>query len=266
MTSTITLTAGLPNGPAQQTLRMLQGKGITVEDYAAIGTNEVLCADVAAMILKHRLFTQPEEQIQHLLRINEQVWKDASITEVAIRALGDPPECPISDEGHLWCVTLVSETGNALATFTRNWTACVHVHGVDKTWKWDGLILTPQGVRPRQNAKPRPTGLRWTVSELGRAYKSQKVKKVRPDLDRQSTMGMGQELPLIGALHPRWAVAMNGDNIPFVDAPDLEVAPSARGEFSDAPYLSFDRGDGAVNLYAGVVDHGNPRFGSGSLR
>lgn len=257
------LTADLRFGDLTQALVSLKGKGVQPDDFASLGSNPAMLDEVVATILKHRLFTPPEEQVQRLLAINDQLWKDAAITEAAIRTLGDPPECPPSDEKHLWCVTLVSETGDALATLARNWAACVHVHTVEKTWKLDRLILTPQGVRRREAAKPRPVGLRWTVSELGRVYKTQKVKKTRPDMDGKSLMGMGQELPLIGALHPRWATAMNGDSIPFVDAPDLEVAPDARGGFNYAPYLNFSAGYGQVELGADYVDDEGPGFGSG---
>lgn len=269
MSTRPTLTADLRSGDANQVLRKLQERDVQPDDYAAIAKNPALLDDIVAAILRHRLFTPPEEQVKVLLMINEAVWKDAAITETAIRTLGDPSEldCPASDEQGLYCLTLLNETGDPCATFERNWQALYHAHNGDVgTWKWSGLVFSPEGVKARDGARPRPVGLRWQVCELGRPFMNQSVKEVRPQLDRGQLMGMGQELPAIGAMHPKWAVSMNGETIPFVDAPDLDVAPSAGGRFSDAPYLSFGRGSSRVFLFASRVGGRDPGYGSGSLR
>lgn len=266
MTTRKTLTEGLKNGDAQQVLRMLQTKGVSPEGYAAIGKNEALLAEVVAAIQRHCLFSTPEDQILRVLEVNEAVWKDATITEEALKALGDPPNCPVSDENGLYCVGLFSETGNALKTFQRNWQAAVHVHGQNNTWKWDGVLFTAEGVKPRAGVQKRPTGLRWAVCELGRSLKGRCVKDARQELDKNKTMGMGQELPFLAALHPNWAVAMNGQDIPFVDAPDLQVLPDAGGRFYCASYLLFNRDLGKVELNASRVEDSDSYWGSGSLR
>jgi hypothetical protein len=221
---------------------------------------------VVSAVPSPSLFSTPEEQIETLLRIARDVWKDTSITESAIRALGNPPECPASDANGLYTVVLLSETGDAIETFRRNWDACVHIHKPEGTWKWDGLLFTPKGVRVRKGAKPAPIGLRWAIAELGRAFKGHKVRDVRRELDASGRMGMGQELLLIGALHSNWAKATNGDDTPFVDAPDLEVAPCARGGFIGAPCLSFNRGNRRVDLGAKRVGDSLSLYGSGSLQ
>lgn len=253
-------------GVESQTLRSLQERGWETADYKAIGTDGVFADELTQVMLRFRLFTSPTEQIQRLLEINEAVWKDRAITEAVIRELGDPPECQTSDENGLYCANLFRETGDAVQTFSDNWDACVHVHGEDGTWKWGGLIFTQQGVRQRASAITRPTGLRWQVAELGRQFQKQSVKDVRPQLDSTQTTGMGQELPFIAALHPKWAKSMDGDKIPFVDAPDLEVAPRGDGEFSNAPCLRFGTGDRRVRLGCDHVGIVSSFFGSGSLR
>ena len=207
------------------------------------------------------LFATPEEQIKQLLEISDVLWKDITITEKAIRDLGDPPRAPVSDRDGLYCVVLLSETGDALETFKRNWDACVYIHNPN-TWKWDELLFTQKGVRARKDAKPAPIGLRWAVAELGRAFRGGKVSDVRRILDRQGRMGIGQELPLIGALHPNWVKAMNGSDIPYVNAPDLEVAPNAQDVFTCAPCLFFECDDHQVGLSAELV--GDAVFDSGS--
>ncbi len=264
--TTTSLTADLRRGDETQVLMKLQEDGIGPDDFTALKDNGVMRAEVVAAILRHRLFTSPEDQIRRMLEVNERVWKDGSITEVAIRAAGNPPACPASDEYGLHCVTLVSETGNALRTFERNWAACVAIHTEQGTWKWDGLAFMPKGVKQRDAAKPRPVGLRWVIAELGRAHKGTCVRDARSALDKAGVMGMGQELPGIAFMHPRWATTMNGGSIPFVDAPDLEVAPNGQGGFACAPYLYFDRGDGTVGLGAGRGDDPNSNYGSGSLQ
>jgi len=211
------------------------------------------------------LFTPSRGQIERLLEINEVLWKDLAITEQAIHELGDPPRCPSSDEEGLYCLNLLYETGNALVTFQRNWLACRLVLSLPRTWKWDGLLFTPQGVRLRDNAMFRRPGLRWQIAELGRQFKCQCVRDVRPKLH---VMGMGQELPLIAVLHPKWAVSMNADDIPYVDAPDLEVASYGLedSDFSFAPRLCFSHASKRqVGLVTSHMDDPHSQRGSGSL-
>lgn len=266
MTTSPTLTSALPNGQAQQVLRKLQENGVTVDDYVAIKDSGALLADIVATIQKHRLFSPPEEQVKRLLEVNAALWRDPTITAEAIAALGSPPIAPASDDSHLYAVALLYETGDALRTFERNWAACVHVHGEERTWKWYSLVMTSKGAHPREKAKSRPAGLRWAVAELGRAYQGMCVRDARVVQGSTELMGMGQELPLIAALHPRWATSMNGETIPFVDAPDLEVAPDGEGKFDYAPCLDFGRGDGEVELNAHGVGYPRRNYGSGSLQ
>ena len=234
------LTGSISRGQETEVLKVLQVRNVEAEDFAAIGTNKLLADEVAAVILKHRFFTSPAEQIQKILEINEEVWKNSAITAQAIAALGNPPKCPPSDDQHLYCICLFYETGDPVKTFQLNWQACIHIHKPEGVWQWDGLVFTPQGVRQCDAAKPRPIGLRWQVCELGRQFQGQSVRKVLPQLDQFQKMGMGQELPLVAALHPKWAKSINGQDIPFVDAPDLEVAPCGQGDFSSAPCLGFN--------------------------
>lgn len=258
--------ASLTADPKLEALKKLQLRGVEMEDFVAIGKDDALADEVYAAILRHRLFAKPEAVIATVLEINEAVWKDTAVTEAAIRALGDPPEVPLADERGLSCLGLFRETGDAVHTFAENWAAAQFVHTLAGTWKWDGLLFTPSGVRQRVGAKPRPLGLRWQVAELGRGFQNRKVKDVRPALDSTAVMGMGQELPLLAALHPKWVKSMNGADRPFVDAPDLEVDPSGQGGFSSAPCLFFYRVDGQVGLRAYDVSVAGPSYGSGSLR
>ena len=270
MKASPTLTADLRRGDETQVLLKLQQEGVTPDDYAEIAENDPMRADVVAAIQKHRLFSPPEEQERRLLKINGLLWCDSAITPEAIVALGGPPKCPAWDEHHLYAVVLLYETGDALTTFQRNWEACVHIFGEELSWKWNGLVMTPKGVRPREGAKPRKPGLRWAVAELGRAYQGITVRDARVAQSAEESAGMGQELPLIAALHPRWATSLNGKTIPFVDAPDLEIAPDGEGKFYCAPCLHFDRdrglGLGRVGLGACNVGNPNRGFGSGSLQ
>ena len=85
------LTGSITRGQETEALKALQARKIDAEDFAAIGTNNLLANEVAALILKYRLFTPPAEQIQKILEINEAVWKNLAITAEAVAALGDPP-------------------------------------------------------------------------------------------------------------------------------------------------------------------------------
>ncbi|MEK7653151.1 MAG: hypothetical protein AAB358_01565 [Patescibacteria group bacterium] len=251
----------------KQLIRGLEepGKGLSLDELQAFLEHQNPFKK-SAISRKDRLFSTTEEQIVRILEINEAVWKNPAITAEAIKALGDPPQCPPSDGQHLYCVCLLFETGDPANTFRLNWEACVHIHGQDLTWKWDGLVFALEGVRQRIGAKPRPVGLHWRVCELGRRFKGKSVKNVRLQLDQSKTIGMGQELPMIAALHPKWAKSLNGQDKPFVDAPDLEVAPRGQGDFSDAPYLYFDAARRRVRLDARGAGYPGGACGSGSLR
>lgn len=212
------------------------------------------------------MFSSLEEQIAKLLKINEQVWKDLAITEEAIRKLGYPPECSVSNDNGLYCTTLFYETGDVVKTFERNWQACIFAHHAGLSEKAGHLIFSDKGVRQRQGARPRSKGLRWDICELGRQFQGERVKDVYLKLDQHKLMGIGQELPFIAAMHPRWAIAMNGKEIPRVDAPDLVVSPYAGGDFYEAPRLYFICDFGWLNLGSDDVRDRRSMFGSGSLR
>ncbi|MDO8505149.1 MAG: hypothetical protein Q7S48_01020 [bacterium] len=118
-------------------------------------------AKLETALRKGHIFSSPRfSQIDHMLLINEEIWKDRTITAEAIRELGDPPECPAVEEDSIPCITLLSETGNAVETLTRNWAACRFIHGVIHTEKVSGLMLTGKYVRQRKGAEVRRKGLR----------------------------------------------------------------------------------------------------------
>lgn len=236
-------------------------------------------AEVARAVLKNesrlivdhnarKIFATPQEQVKSLLTINEQVWKDRSITEAAIKALGDPPEVVDSYERqhHLWCRVLLSETGNVYKTLKRNRAACLFVHGRNNMWQEDQLVLTSKTVRQRQGAMPRPVGLRWATAELGRCHRGRQVQEAWKNLDASGYMGMGQELPLIAALHPRWATSISDKTIPCVYAPDLEVCfdSCVEGEvYYKVLALGFSYNYGGVLLNAAGELCKDPGAGAG---
>lgn len=267
MPTSLTLTEGLPNGKGQQVLRELQSRGIDVGDYCAISTDEALAKDIAAVFFKHRLFTKPEAQIKRLLWLNENVWKSPLITKDLLRELGEPPVCPSSNADSLFCICLFFEFGNALTTFSRNWDACEFVFGTETTRKQVRMRFCEVGVRFRKKAIPRPVGLRWQIVELGRKYCGQTPESVRAELDRSKVMGIGQELPLIAAMHPKWAQYMHDcsraeiGRLPGIIATDLVISDTS-GKFNDVPIL---RNGQFLELWSMPVNETYDRMGCGSL-
>jgi hypothetical protein len=258
----------------------LQEFGVELEDVS--GNNEALDAAATALMMR-RLFATPEEQIARLLEINEAVWKDEGVTRDAISALGNPPPFPDSDDRHLWCAVLLHETGDVFRTFQRNWQACVYVHGEHATKK-DNLLVACTHVRNAKDAVPRKPGLRWELCELGRTFRystrnfprnrdaegpffSCEERDPRAGFDGQKRRCVGQEGPLIAALHPRWAKAMNGTTIPFLEFLDLELqwGSNCTGVYWTEPVLGFDRKSQDLVLKIVVLHSGcnNPGFGPG---
>ena len=212
------------------------------------------------------IFTSSREQIRLMLEINEAVWKDLAIPEQAIRELGDPPERPATEDDNLSCVTLLSDTGDLLETLARNVLACKYMHGVMHTEKTGDLMLAGKYVRQRKGAQVRRKGLRWAVCELGRKFRDQRAIYVTRKLARQNLIGMGQELPLIAAMHPHWAEAMEGNLLPFVSAPDLEVNLLGRQvEFTNTLCVSRSE-KGAIVLGAYGIAAAMPNYGHGFFR
>jgi hypothetical protein len=262
MKNKTSLTADLRFGDLTQALRLLKSKGVVPDDIAALNSNTALLDDIAATFLKHRLFSTPEEQIRRMLHINTNMWHNPNITRDTIQALGRPSECPTSDENGLYCVTLLYETGNTVETLRQNWEAFVYIHGAEGVWKSDSLMFDNDHMRLREGAKQRPKGLRWAIVELGRAFRDRHVESVRSTIE---VMGMGQELLLVAAMHPHWAKAMDGNEIPFIDVPDLEVRPREQTSFDHALYLTFDPDGSRVELMCEDCTTDVNSYGCGSF-
>ncbi|MFA5061947.1 MAG: hypothetical protein WC526_02285 [Patescibacteria group bacterium] len=227
--------------------REFKAFGIDLGDWMRVRDDELLRGDIAMQVYNRLPFAPPNHQIRTILEINDKVWKDKCITEQVIRAVGDPPPPP-EREGipETFCLCLLYETGNPLKTLARNIAACKYVFGKDR-WKKD-LARTfsdteRNGPKPvvsvRKGARPRPAGFRWAVVNLGFRYRGRPIPEARADLDQKGLMGVGQELPLIAALHPRWATlaGLNPSIVhyfPEAIAPDLDyhVKGAMRGALS----------------------------------
>lgn len=260
MATSPTLTSGLGNGPAQQVLRMLQEEGVGIEDYAAIGKDSALRADVVDAIFKRRLFSSPEEQICRMLDINANVWHDPAITRETIAAFGDPPaRYPSVDKSHLYCVLLSYETGCAMDTFERNCVAMVYVHGEKNTRIENGHLdrcADRVYLIPYDKAKPRQKGLSWVVCELGRTHFGKTYMDGLSDIHQAGHTGLGQELPLVAAMHPRWARVINCcSEFPCVGAPEVRLVPNGGGDYYRVPVLYMDEEHGRVNRKLVLTGH-----------
>jgi len=178
-------------------------------------------------LLDYGLFARAEVQVDRVLEINEQVWKDPVITEQAIRELGDPPGLARGAYSSLRCLALLCETGEPIKTFGRNWDACVYAYGQERVQKDEGITFKRGQLRPRSNARSRPRGLHWVICEVGRPIDFN-VDAGREAFMKNGWMLMGQELPMIAALHPQWVWSMNGQQVPIQMSPDLRVVNGKR--------------------------------------
>lgn len=237
-TNTLRL-AGFEVDSACKALSNLAGHGVTPEDIAALGSDEKLSRGVADYLKAQRMFSTPAEQVEAFLKINEQVWKDKSINPTAIRRLGGLPDCPVADAKSLPCPVLVYQTGNWMQTLKRNFAACCFVHGADKVRVGEEIVLSFQGVRLRPGARPRQRGLQWVIVDLGRKFQNLSASAAQVEISLLGCMDLGLELPLIAALHPRWATLINGKALPALCASDLEIAPNGRGDFTHNLLLDF---------------------------
>lgn len=259
MTTSPTLTSGLGNGPAQQVLRMLQEEGVGIEDYAAIGKDSALRADVVDAIFKRRLFSSPEEQIQRMLDINANVWHDPAITPETIAMLGDPPQCLSASDYSLTCGLLNYETGCAMDTFERNCAAMVYVHREKNTRIENGHLgrcADRVYLIPYDKAKPRKKGLCWIKCELGRTHFGKTYMNGLSDIHQAGRTGLGQELPLVAAMHPRWARVINcSREFPCVGAPEVRVVPCGMSDYYRVPVLYMNEEHGRVNRKLVLTGH-----------
>lgn len=198
---------------------------------------------IQAALLSSIRFTTPEQQINKLLMFNHYWWNDPGIDQGAIDRLGRPPKCPKSNENAMYCVTLLAESGNPLYTWDRNWKACqMGSHQVRRAHQ---KLFSRVRVRP--GAPRRPIGLRWAVIELGFGYKGFSAEESLEYMKDKPLIPVGQELPLIAAMHPDWAKKLDLG----VLAPDLQIDFRGDGSFDQVPYLRAD--DSAVCLDAATI-------------
>lgn len=276
-----TLTGDLARGDETQVLLTLQQAGVTPEEYAAIGKDPDAQRDIVEVLMRHRLFTSPKDQINRLLDINAAVWHDPDITQTSIidslrmaqnhndvdyrfnRRHNDhevaAPEWPASHGNGLYAVTLVYDTGDVRDTFIRNLQAFAFAKtGGDKALLEKAMRVIHselqyfRDIRLCRTAIPRMRGARWVVCELGRTLLNFSAEIARQILHQCKLMGIGPELPLIAAMHPKWALAMNGKDIPFLIGSDLEYYSGSDLEYHGVafgkwgvPFLEKRRGDAA---------------------
>ena len=220
------------------------------------------------------MFTPPAQQIELMLAIGEQVWNDRTITRERIRALGDPPQCPPSDQDHLHCVVLLCNRIEARDTLADNERAADFVLQGGGHCLGRGFVKGYQLERLREGANSRPPGFRWAICELGRLHRySEKYPTPRQmfaHFTRQGVMGIGPELPGIVAMHPYWCLSTNMMDRPGVIATDLEVTPG--GYCGDGPArnwcpaLSGDPERGGDMGWFGVDSNIQKGYGCGTIQ
>jgi len=237
-TNTLRL-AGFEVDSACKALSNLAANGVTPEDIAALGDDEKLSRGVADFLKAQRMFSTPAEQVEAILRINEQVWKDKSINPTAIRRLCGLPDCSVADAKSLPCAMLVYQTGNWMQTLKRNLAACCLVHGADKVRVDKEIVLSFHGVRLRPGFRSRQRGLQWVIVDLGRKFQKLTASSAQAEISLLGCMDLGLELPLIAALHPRWATLINGKALPALCASGIEIAPNGQGDFTHNLLLDF---------------------------
>ncbi len=246
------LVADLTGGEDQETKKALQLAGVTADDWAAIAYDREMRDEVVNAIIRHRLFSTPEEQIERILEINSAVWMDDAITESAIRRIGPPPNVTGAPRNLLRGVILLYETGDPRTTLLLNWYAFQHVYSGRATLARD-LFAYSGIIQVRQNAIVRPAGFRWSAITLG--WKAVlDLENATKIFDSSQIMGIGQELPLIAALHPRWARFMGSDEIPFIVASDIEI----RLPYTNVPQHLFLKREG-TNFALAYVPHTDPQ-------
>lgn len=217
------------------TLRALQDLGWTTNELQDIRSSKsVLAPGLRKLFCNHCLFTPADKQKKLLQAINQEVWKDPAFTEKEekIWYFRDPPEYPSSDRTGLYCATLIYYTGKPAVDFWRYWEAFCHIHRgkprPDRFYlHWDSYMnnqANPQGIRLRPGARKRLKGFYWVVAELGRVHREKGVWEVRQEFIGQQVRGIGPELFAFAVMHPKWAINIDGDHVPYPIATDIEIA------------------------------------------
>ncbi len=227
---------------------LLEAAGMSLADYRAMSRDPALKAAMVEVLQQHRLFATPEEQVESLLEINERVWKNPLITPEAIRKAGDPPACPVSNSEGLFSVSLLVAAETVRETFDLGWSALEFIHGRIQVSRTRNLERDRAGITVRPGARRRRVGIGWAVNELGRMWHRRTIAEVQECLDEGHLVGVGAELPLIAAQHPRWARSLNGTTLPHLAAPDLLVTGATQGQ-QEVLGLRFNRGANQVRLH-----------------
>jgi len=232
-------------GDLSQTLRMLQGSGMTTEEFIEIGNNSAMRDDVMVVMKKHKwiaevdsLFSSPNSQVSQFRRFNNELWKDPAIEE-AINSLGTPPECPKSDSNNLYCVSLMYRSGDLILDINRYWQACQYVHGLHHTDTDPHIKISPNTIRRYHEGHTPPLSLGWYLCELGRRYRGCNNNNTWWKVQRSGFRCMDHNAMLIAALNPCWAESINGLSVPTIVMGDLELSESERSpSFTEVPYLT----------------------------
>jgi len=109
----------------------------------------------------------------------------------------------------------------------RGWQACEFVHAqkpialgphfrdTDHQPRW------LMGLRP--GAMPRPVGLRWVVTEMGAQFNERPALWELNEMTRDQRVGIGPELTMLAAMHPRWATTLKQNQFPFLYVTDMQL-------------------------------------------
>lgn len=250
--------AKLEMGTHDQFWRKLHSKGVCAEDIEHAQGDEGLINEVAATLVMRHLLTPASEQREKLLYFNETVWKDRSVNPHAITDAGEPPRDLALRLDSISAPVLLRETGDPVRTMRENWKALASVHGDGGVELCDGIVLDAKHIRVRPGAIKRRQGIRWAVVELGGFWGFVSFETVKERLQDRGLMAVGQELPLIAAMHPLWAWAKRGGGLlqPLI-ALDIELAPFGSGSTDSSvrvPRLCVDQSFDVVRLYSARTD------------
>jgi len=238
------LTADLRRGDESCFWGLLQQGGVQVDDVLRVkehdGDNEML-EGILEVFRHHCLFIPPHEQWRFYERLNEAVWQDPCLSKEAVwNKAGGPvwgdesppgqriklPQVPMIHESGIYCATLVFDFADPRKTLDYYLRACEHVFAdafklssehfvVEDKIADDAKFVFASGREPKATDPDQPR-FRWLVTELGRSSRGGEC-LVKP------TNGVGLELLLIAAMHPRWAVSLGQDITPWPAAASVTI-------------------------------------------
>jgi len=225
-------------GRQRKLIDLLDSAGMTANMVQAVIDRPQLTAKMIAVLqenLNPQLFVSGEQQIENVRTrfggING-FFADWQIQQ-ASEAMPD-----FEPEG-LKALVLTPYFNNLQQTDQWLWATCKEAH--PNNWSWESLKSDPQHMRLLEGTEFPANSLQWEIIDFG-------ANRGESPVDTRDTNSPHMTCLAAAWHHTKWVEAMDGEKVPYIWIPGLEVTVFEDKPFECVPNLS--QFDGKLKRYA----------------